>query len=175
MAPLPVNNTACLFIDYTTGGEDHTVLFRYATGSTVFDAMDAADAFFNAIDGAVFTFTILGARDRAKNSNVTLPITWTGDGSYGDSVANHAQTAWYFDFVGRTAGGRRSRIALFGAKVDYDTGDDNYRLDDTGDIGAAIAALNANDTTLCGIDELQVIWYTYANSGVNAYWRNRIR
>ncbi len=175
MAPLPSNNTGVLFLDYSVGGEDHTVQFRYPPGGSLIDLKDVADQFLSALGDAIMTITITGARHRAEGENITLPTAWTGASTYGTGSATHDQSAWYVDFVGRSAGGRKVRIAIFGAASFEDNIGHDYRLPATDQIADALTVLNDNGDILTGIDGETVVWYSYANVGVNAYWRNRIR
>lgn len=175
MAPLPSNNTACLFVDYSVGGEDHTMLVRIGAGSTVADAMLALSDFLTTLVATIFTITITGARQRAVDAIVTTPVTWIGDATYGTGTATHAQSAWYINFVGRSPQGRKVRLAVFGAVNIVDLAENDYRLPATGAVEDAIAVLQAADTVIVAIDGNGPIWYPYANLGVNAYWRNRIR
>lgn len=175
MAPLPSNSTAVLFVDYETSGEEHTLQIRFTGAATAVTAMDKADAFLTALTGNFMLITILGARQRAAASNVTLPITWTGAATYGSVVGTHSQSAWYVDFIGRSVGGRRVRLSLFGCEEMQDLASFDYRLPATGPWLAALDALRVSDETAVAIDGEEAIWYDYVNIGVNAYWRNRIR
>jgi len=175
MAPLPSNNTGVLFVDYSVGGESHTTQFRYSDGSSLIDIKDVADQFFTALGDAIKEITITGARHRPKDENITLPVTWTGAATYGTGSATHDQSAWFVDFIGRTAAGRKARIAVFGAASFEDNIGHDYRLPATDQISDALDVLNGNSDQLCGIDNEVVVWYPYANVGVNAYWRNKIR
>ena len=176
MAPLPTNNTAVLFVDYSTCLENHTVQMRYASDSSASEAMTALDAFLTGLDVTLNEVTILGARVRDEGSNVTYPVTWTGDATYGASAGTHEKSAWFIDFVGRSIDGRRCRIEMFGAVAAFDGTQHDYRIEtDNTTVAAALAALEANGSAPCSISGLAVNWHQYANLGVNAYWRNRIR
>jgi hypothetical protein len=175
MAPLPSNNTGVVFVDYNVGGEDHTLQARYSVGNAAPDALVVVQMFLEALDTELLGLTILGARARAKDSNVTLPAVWPGAGSYGSGAASNTQTAWYYDFIGRSAGGRRVRWSMFGAERFEDSTGDDYRLPATDVFGAARDVLVDNADVICAIDGEAPVWYTYVNTGVNAYWRNRVR
>lgn len=175
MAPLPSNTTAVLFVDYSTGSENHTLQVRYGTGGSTAGAMDFVDAFLTALDDTIFTMTILAARVRDIGTNVTYPVTWTGASTYGAGVAAHDQSAWYIDFVGRSIGGRRVRLAVFGAAAVSDSAGHDYRLPATGNIADALTQIELSSDFPVAIDGDPAGWHQYANMGVNAYWRNRIR
>jgi hypothetical protein len=175
MAPILSNNTGCLFIDYSVAGEDHTMLFRYGVGSDAAAVADIADLFLTALDTSMYEITILGARHRFKDADIALPFTWTGADHYGADGGEHTNTAWYMDFVGRSTGGRRVRVAVFGSKNFEDDADHDYRLPATGALADALQALNDGAGEMVAIDGETPVWYNYVNVGVNAYWRNRIR
>jgi len=176
MAPLPSNNTGVLFIDYETCGINHTLQARFDGVQSFNDSMALLDGFLTALDPAMYQINILGARVRDQGGNVTYPVTWTGAASYGNAPGPKQAGAWYFDFIGRSIGGRRCRIEVFGAPVVADETGEDYRLPAaTSYIGAALAALESDGGAVCAIDGDAVNWHQYANTGVNAYWRNRIR
>lgn len=175
MAPLPVNNTGCLFVDYSVAGENHTLLGRYSDGNGPIDTAGALDEFLTALGTSMYEMTILGARHRPAGSTITVPFTWTGESTYGSDGGDHANTAWYMDFVGRSPGGRRVRLAIFGSKNFEDSVDHDYRLPATGALADALAVLVSASGFIVAIDGEDPNWYNYVNVGVNAYWRNRIR
>lgn len=175
MAPLPSNNTAVLFVDYTVSGEQHTMQARPQTGSSNLDVMDVLAAFWAALDDSIFLTNIDGARGRAEGATVTLPVTWTGDSGYGVTDGEHNTTAQYYDFVGRSILGRRVKLSVFGAGTLVDTVGHDYRLTPSGLLLDALNVLKSNSDILGAIDGAQIIWYDYINTGINAYWRNKIR
>lgn len=178
MAPLPVESTARLFVDYTTCSEQHTLMCRFGVGSSVGDAIALVDAFLIALDDFVLAATIDAARVADLGSTFTYPVSWTGAATFGAGVGTHYKTANYLDFVGRSIGGRRVRMAVFGAVFHADTvgtGDYRFNATDEARVAAALAVLEASSTEPVAIDGDAAVWQQYANCGVNAYWRNNIR
>jgi len=177
MAPLPSNNTGVLYVDYTTCGEQHTLQFRFNTSASFNDSMALADGFLTALTGGLNLVTIDGARVRDAGTNVTYPVTWTGAATYGTTTGPHNESAYYYDFVGRSIDGRRCRVAVFGAGGDHDAADNDYRISASSStaVAAAIAALESDGNAACSISGNAVNWQQYCNTGVNAYWRNHIR
>ena len=175
MAPLPSNNTAVYFLDYTVCGENHTLQARAGDLVGAPEASVALDQFLSAINDEIFEITILRMRYRPQGSSVTSPVTWDGGATYGSGAGVHADSAQYGDFIGRSAGGRRVRLAVFGWKGTIE-GDD-FRVTGAEDslIADAVALLNGTDDFFLAIDATVPTWYAYANTGDNAYWRNRIR
>jgi len=175
MAPLPINNTAVLFVDYIVSNHNHTMQLRFNDTASAGDAIAVADAFLTALDDRIFTLTILGARVRDQGGSVTYPVTWTGAASYGAGTAGDYTSGWYFDFVGRSIGGRRGRVSVFGAAFLNDTNDYRFELTDNIAYGAAMAVLEAGSGVPVAIDGDPINFNQYVNSGVNAYWRNHLR
>lgn len=177
MAPLPVESTGRLFVDYSTCGEVHTAMVRFGTGGNAGDAMSMLDSFWIAIDPLMYLATIIGARVADLGLTVTYPVTWTGAADFGSGAGSHYQTANYLDFVGRSIGGRRVRLATFGLISHADTSNSDYRhqATDSAAVAAGLAVLEASTDTPVAIDGASAVWQQYANIGVNAYWRNQIR
>jgi hypothetical protein len=175
MAPLPTNTTGRLFVDYSTQGHDHTLLCRFNDASGFGDAMTAVASFLLAHDTAISLVTVLGARVADINSDITYDVAWSGDETYGDGTGDEYKSAWFYDYVGRSASGRRVRAAVFGSVVN-ELGD-NFRGTDAeaGWIGDVLTILADDPNVFCAIDGTPTIWKQYANLGTNAYWRNKIR
>lgn len=177
MAPLPVESTGRLFVDYSTCQEVHTAMVRFGTGGNAGDAMAMLDSFWIAITSLMYLGTIQAARVADLGSTVTYPVTWTGAASFGSGAGSHYQTANYVDFVGRSIGGRRVRLATFGLISHADTSNSDYRhqATDSAAVAAGLAVLEASTDTPVAIDGSPAVWQQYADIGVNAYWRNHIR
>jgi hypothetical protein len=164
-----------LFLDYAVDGEDHTLQCRYDIPNTPEDAMVAVDDFLTALGNSHHVHTVLGARFRNAGSTVSTDIAWTGAATYGSGVGQHGDSASYYDFIGRSAGGRRVRVSVFGAITEKVDGLYRAPLASDSAFGAAQAVLAAAEGTFLAIDGAPAIWKTYVNLGDNAYWRNRIR
>ncbi len=177
MAPIPSNNTGCLFVIYQVCGEDHTMLIRYTATGTVSNAMAVAHLVFSAVGAISREITIIQALHRLINTNVTFPITWAGDPTYGSGAGTHDETAYFMDFVGRTNLGSRARISVFGFPFSKDGTGHDFRLLEGEDstVAAVLAVLDAASLAGCAVDGELAVWHRYANVGTNAYWRNRIR
>lgn len=176
MAPLPSNNTAVYFLDYEVESHQHTIQARFGSGGSVNDAAAFLDAFLTAFGTNIYLLTIIGARVRDVGSDVTYPVTWDGAATYGSSTEGEYASAQYIDFIGRSIDGRRCRIAVFGVKGIVDTGQKDFRLaSGVAYVGAALAVLEASSDVPVSISGEPVNWHQYANTGINAYWRNHIR
>lgn len=176
MAPLPHNNTGIFYLDYSTEGHDHVMEVRFGTGSSALEAAGFADAFLSAVSSQLFLHTIIGARVQDIGTNVSYPVEWDGDATYGAGTEGEYATAIYMSFVGRSLDGRRARIYLFGAKNVADPGDHNYRYSTAASwVTGGLAALQALPECPVSISGEPVAWKQYSNVGINAYWRNQIR
>jgi len=176
MAPLPHNNTGIFYLDYSVAGFDHTLQVRFGTGSSALEAAGMTDAFLAALTTNIYLLTVIGARVQDIGTNVSYPVDWDGDDTYGSDAGLAYTSAFYYDFVGRSLDGRRARIAVFGAKSAADSLDANYRYGTaTSWVVGALAALEALPACPVSISGEVVNWKQYANGGVNAYWRNHIR
>jgi len=177
MAPLPSNTTAVLYVDYDTCSEGHTLQVRFGTTSSVSEAMDFVDALLTAMASVMFLHTITGARVRDLGGSVTYPVTWTGATTYGTGAGVHNASAYYMDFIGRSIGGRRCRIAVFGVGFASDDTNDDFRITagESALVQNCLDALEAGAAVPVAIDGDPVSWHQYANIGTNAYWRNHIR
>lgn len=176
MAPLPSNSTGVFYLDYSVGGHDHTMQIRFGSASSALEAAGVADAFLAAVSSQLFLITIIGARVRDAGTNVSYPVEWDGELTYGTGADGEYTSALYMDFVGRSLDGRRCRIAVFGSKAGVDPADKNYRWDVTNSwVAGGLAALEALPNCPVTISDAPVNFKQYANTGVNAYWRNHIR
>lgn len=175
MAPLPPESTARVYLDYTTCGYQHTLICRFKSGATIQDAVDQLSAFVTGAGTQVYASALVGLRASNDGSNITYPLANTFPTTWGSGSASGNESANYYDFVGRSADGRRVRVALFGA-VNVSV-NDLFRI--TG-VGSApwsdmLAALTDNPDVFCTISEQTPVWHNYVNTGINAYWRNTIR
>lgn len=175
MAPLPPSNTKRFELAYETCGFAHTLQMRTVTDMLPSEASTALDGFLTAIASQIYQLTVVQFSVIDKEDTISFPVTWSGDPSYGTGEGPADHTAAYVDFVGRSAGGRRCRVAVFGGK-NYSVGAD-FRVtsSDSTVVADALAALVGAEGAFLAIDESQVLWHAYFNIGANAYWRNKIR
>lgn len=175
MPPISPDNTQRFWVDYTTCGYSHTVMMR--AGSTV-EASDAGAtmaALFAALTSQFRLQTITGFRSAAPGSNISVPEIWPGDATYGSGAGTAYETAQFLDFVGRGPTGHRVRVALFGC-IGVSAGGD-YRItpSEVSVIGDALDVLVSDGDMFLDVDYQVPVWHQYANSGGNAYWRNKVR
>jgi hypothetical protein len=132
------------------------------------------DVFLSALSPELYLLAISSVSFAVVGSSVFLPVVTGIEGNtYGSGSGVFEQKAWYVDFIGRSAGGRRWKLAIFGIRTL--AGDFRYLAGENSTIADAIAALNAATPDLLGIDGLPVSVYSYANAGVNAHWQRALR
>lgn len=182
MAPLPVNATGRYWVDYLANGREHSVMFRY-DGSELDGAPTTAfiaevSDFLQAMEALMpLDWAILGARASAPGTTISLPVTAPAAVT-GTWTVQAAEAPAFLTFVGRTSGGRRSRVTLLGTGVSP-AGEGasyvDYRVlaSELTTVATAIAQLE--EGSFVGIDGLPITWYPYANSGYNAYWQREMR
>lgn len=161
---LPGFNTPRLFLDYTVGGEDHTVQFRYPEGGSQGAAVSTVVELMAFLDGSLYTTTINSLQFSDVESDVRNPITWPGDPSYGTGGVPAGQEMKFFSITGKDDDGHRCRVEMFGIGQAIPT---TWRL-----------ALGVNtpmdnwfthlraaylDGTFCSIAGRPVVWNLYYN------------
>lgn len=172
MAPLPPESTARFKVFYTVGTHQHTMEFR--SGASPSAVGTIIDDFLTALNDEIYILTIDEVQFAANGSVIFNAITTGVEGSsYGTGAEPNEATPFYLSFIGRSPGGRRVRIYVFGSKSLYT----DYRVTalENVDVDAAIAVLVAAGGSLLAIDGGTPIWKTYANMGVNAHWQKAIR
>jgi hypothetical protein len=132
------------------------------------------DDLMTAITTMIYTWTIDSVEFAASGSNIFNPVTSGIEGnSYGSGAGSQIAAGAYYNFIARSSGGRRLRMAVFGANV---LGDD-YRFvaGESADLTAGRDLLVAAGSGLMCIDGLTPVWKSYINAGFNAYWQRAVR
>lgn len=174
MAPLPHNNTAIFYVDYTTCGRDHTVEVRANGGLSPAAFGTWFNTFVGHLSTDLLTWTINQVRWSALGSDVSNPVVTGIEGTTrGTGAGTPDSVPAFLNFVGRSSGGRRVRLAIYGYKNQFST----FRLTPTEDthIGEAVLDLNTVLNGALAIDGLKPVWYPYANVGFSAYWIRAVR
>jgi len=135
----------------------------------------AIGAFLTAVGGLVGSSLITAVRGQNAGSNVSFPfpISSLVGVTFGTGSTNSETVPFFVDFVGRSTGGRRVRLTLFGKSGSLS----DYKLttSESTEVAAALVVLNNATGTFLSIDGLQPFWYPYADVGVNAYWQRQQR
>jgi len=172
VAPLSPDNTPRFKVSYTNMSRQHTAEFRSHESPSALGTH--VDSLFTALMPLVATTVIDVVEYAPSGSNIFNPVTTGIEGNtYTGATAPAESKAWFVSFIGRTTGGRRCRLYIFGSSLlatDYRwLAGENAAVDD------AIAVLQAWSPALVAIDDLGVIWKSYANAGANAYLQKKIR
>lgn len=174
MAPLPPNSTERYKVFYTVGGIQHTQQIR--TDGISPSALGASlTAYYTALGGTIYDTVIDQVQFAASGSNVFNAVSTGVEGDHFGSGEHSVpgENAYYYDFIGRSTGGRRTRFAQFGAKA---LGEDyRFASDEDDALDAALVFIDATPGTWLAIDGIAPVWKSYINAGVNAYWQRQIR
>ena len=174
MAPLPPENTARYWVDYSVGGINHSFQVRF-DGTTSPSALGSTlNAFLNTLAPLLNQIIIEGVRFAPEGTNISNPVVTGIEGNtYGVGTPAANETADFLNFVGRTAGGRRVTLAIYGIlEVD-----DFYRLNasESTIVASAVAILNGEEGLFLGIDGLNPVWKPYVNNAASGYWQRNLR
>jgi hypothetical protein len=168
------NNTARYKTFYTVMGQQHdfqvraNAIFSPSTLGTFIAAL------FDALDPALYATTIDYSQYAASGSNVFNTVTTGAESStYGSGAGSGLLIPQYIGFQGRSTGGHKVRLSIYGIKPE----ENDYRFNpaDSAEVDAAIVVLNATANGALAIDGLKPLWYSYANTGFNAYWQRAQR
>lgn len=171
MAPLPVNQTPRYKVNYSVNAHAHSFQMRGSWSPVAFGGI--VEGLLTSIADAIYAITISTVEFAADNSDVFLPVTTNVEGMFfGTGLAGNPESNWFYGFQGRTTGGKKWHLNIFGART---LGVD-YRLlpGENVDVDAGVADLQGL-TDLVGIDALPVTVYPYVNCGNNAYWQRKVR
>lgn len=172
MAPLPPNSTPRFRFHYTCIGKQHSLQVRSNASPAVIGGV--IDDFFNALGAAVASRTLDFVDFAPSGLDVFNPVTTGFEGTvYGAVPGVTEQAPWAYTFLGRSSGGRRIRMAVFGALF---LGDD-YRIEAavSPTVAAAIAVLVAAAGNIHCIDGLTPVWKQYVDCQVNDHWVKVLR
>lgn len=174
MAQLPVNNTTRWKVRYQQGNYSHT--FEVRTAADVSPAAFGAfvGGFLDSLGGHVYLGVVTEVQRSVEGSDIFLPFATGLEGvSFGEQPISVDNVPRYIDFVGRSSGGRRVRLAIFG----YAGVTSEYRVTaaENPEFATAIGMLNGSDDIGVAIDGMPVIWKPYVNVGYNAYWQRAVR
>lgn len=180
MAPLPENNTAVYFLDYTFGdGQAHTAQLRGGTGATEGDLAGVFESILNELEpDRPPSWTITGARYREALSSITLPAVVVPTINAGTGTELDAQDyPRFYTWVGRgSTSGRRVRLFLFGLDIPLPP-DYRYTITEAtfaAEVRTILVTASAADVvaTIAGD---RPTWYNYVNAGFNSYWEREQR
>lgn len=186
MADYAPNYTYRYKVRYSTQGGVHTMQFRFPRSSAAGAHAQAAQyvaAFLTELESIMWTdWTILSAQYAMADSDIFLPATLpAGIAGTVDGSANPvSQRALALSFVGRSAGGHRGVVYVYGLGFQpySSSGALDFRLYGTENANIADAATALSDggiiDPVANDDEI-ITYYPYANVKYNDYWTRKIR
>lgn len=183
LPPLPLNNTARYFIDYTTGRKDHSLIVRVGPASAPAQVDQAVFSILGTLQQVLpQNWRVTGARFQNARTEFTLPaslpLTEGLVGTSGDFLLPHNEEPRQVTFTGRSSTtGRKTRFGIFG--VNFIT-PATYRATPegiSGRVGAVLSLLGpfSQDGYFVAIDGSPVLWNQYANVNYNSYWETEAR
>lgn len=177
MAPLPHNNTAIYYVDYTFRGQAHTMEFRTDAATGPVALQTPVSDFLGEISTMMdSTWTVTGARAQLQGANISLPVDPPTVTAGGGNTVNPPEYPRFVSFMGRgIATGRRFVVfvygLVFGTPNDYRfTSGESAPLDNARGV---LAVMASTDLITIGGDGPQV--YDYCNVGYNSYWERQRR
>lgn len=175
MAPLPENSTTRVYIDYTSGGQAHTMQLRFDDGLTTDWATAANEIIVEMLPMMHSTDSVTGVRYSPQGSNLSFPLPGVTLG-VGASVAalDPDLKPNFVSFTGRSLDGRDVRVTFFSPVFDLKV--EGYRSPiGAGDVGSLFAAITSTEPNVTTISGGQPLWHSYANYGSNAYFQRKAR
>jgi len=173
MAPLSPSATIRYKLSYTNGYDTHALVMRASAVNNA-GANSALQDFLAAIEPNLSIISAFELSVAAVGSNLFNPISWSGPSSYGDGPMPVINRPASYSFVGRTPGGRKARIFLYGLST---INDGSWRIltSEDSDVSAAVAELGTHSGFFLGIDGLAPLWHSYCNVGINDHWLKNVR
>jgi hypothetical protein len=177
MAPLPANNTARAWTEYSDGVNQHVLMTRFdASALSVADALGFVEEFLADIDDFLYEIEIGGARWAEEGSDISVPVTWPGATTHGTDpmpvLLAPRETRW----VGRDSSGRKVSFSLYGCKY---TSPDIYRIISSGanlqNLGVLAINLASAAGTFITIGGNRATMKNYVDVNFNSYWERAAR
>lgn len=175
MAPLPSSTTARLKVTYANVIASHVVVIRCPTFADLGDAADLFTAVVTGLGSQVAFSDVTQVQAADVGSDLFFDVAGSsllGD-TFGSGPASEETNARFVQFSGRSIGGRRTKLYIFGWKGAMD----DYRLTGAEDAAvlAAVTALNAAENAGVAIDGLTTVYNNYANLKAHDHWVHKAR
>jgi len=168
---LPASNTPRFRFHYTQGVQ-HSFQMRSNASPAV--QGEHAASFLTALGAAIYSMTMDFVDWAPAGSDVFNPVITGIEGdTFGAGLVTQAAQANAYNFIGRTSGGRRVRLMVFGATTVG--GDYRFGAGEGASLDAALAQLIGSGNAVQGIDGLTPVWKSYVNALVSAHWQQALR
>lgn len=163
MAPLPPSNTPRYNVFYTvTGGEQHSMQFRAPAPVSPAALGIFVQGFFFNISTSLYQVTIDYVEWAPAGSDIFNVVTTGAEGAvYGTGSQPAIARPLMVTFTGRSSGGRRGRVMVFG----WIPTDTTWRFNagENAQVDAGVAALSGASGYPLAIDGTEIVWHSYAN------------
>lgn len=174
LPPLLPDNTPRYKAFYHNAAHNHVTTLRAGGSHSPASIGAQFDVLMTALAPILNVVTVDRWEYAPAGSNIFNPVVTGFEGlSYGSGTGNATNAPWFYGFVGRTSGGRKTRFMIFSA---VDLGQ-NYRFSPGENVNTDAAVLVPQASVNCfyGIDGLKPLWYSYVNAGADAYWQRKGR
>lgn len=173
-------------VHYRVQALDHSIEGRMPIDDTIINAPDYINILtdmLTALVGSRYSdWSVLGYDFRAQDSEVAIPIsagsvTAPAAGTVSTSGRVAGQAAAQMRFEGRSTGGSKCSITLFGTNWLLTGVSEDFRITyaENSGVANAIDALNNMTTQLRAIDGQPVVWKQYVNLKYNDRVMRRLR
>lgn len=186
MADFAPNFTFRYRVRYSTLGHEHSMLWRFARGTTAAALANITalwQSFMNNTQASRYVgWSVLSAEYSLEDTSIFLtaptPLLLPATLAVGANIVS--QSTMSLSFIGRSAGGHKAKFFLYGtgyAPEDFTVPADNFRIQDADDaaLAGARGALVGGTPQLVANDNLPIFWYPYFNVKYNDYWVRQVR
>lgn len=177
LPPLPPENTARLWIQYSAGGVDHEFLVRGLAGVDPAAFVGNVRTFIQQLQATLPTnWQAYGARYAAAGQTFSTPVPFGAalPGTKATESITGITVPNFVSFVGRDGAGRKWRLSILGFMSSQE-GDYRVEGGDNIDLDAARSFIQLQPTTFLTIAAFKPTVYNYFNIGRNAYWQRQQR
>lgn len=176
MTALAANNTDRYFFHYSNAIAAHVAVVRTQAGAPPTGVIDAFESFCTALTPVLAASTGVNIEFQLAGTTFSVPVgvgDWTGF-TFGASAAAKTGNAAQVNAVGRSSGGHRCRLGMFGFNNDFS----GYRIEgaELSGLGDSVASiLNGSTYAFFSIDDVKPTWYGYLDVKPNDYWVRKSR
>jgi len=174
LPPLPDNASQRWFYHYQNAVARHVMMIRGTSSANTADADDLVIDLLGAIGGQFGLNEFYAVEHAAAGSDLRFPVASDRIGdTFGSGTMLAEWNATAATFVGRSGGGYRGRIVLFGWKGVTSA----FRLTsaEESQVADAVAVLNSHTATPATKEELPATWYPYVDIKPNDHWVRKAR
>jgi hypothetical protein len=143
---------------YTVSGDTHRMMVRTADGAVATAISNAFHGILNRMAPDLYGVNPLNLEYAVKNSNVRNTAPWSNLSVYGAGTAiSQDDRVKSISFVGRSFLGHKTKLFLFGYKVDAN-GDYRTTSAENANVASVVTYLNAAVGFALSIDGAQPVW-----------------